>query len=71
VRGGASNAAIHRKQIWGKPPAHEHRMQIVRLVDGSGGDGSVRSMEKPKASYIPAKSWFRRAGQGARPRYRC
>lgn len=58
VRGGASDAAIHSKQIWGELLAHEHRMPIVRLVDGSGGGGSVRSMEKVKATYIPANPGF-------------
>ncbi|MGH7917160.1 MAG: acyl-CoA carboxylase subunit beta, partial [Candidatus Binataceae bacterium] len=54
VRGGAADAAIHSKQVWGELLAHELRMPIVRLVDGSGGGGSVRSMEKVKATYVPA-----------------
>lgn len=54
VRGGASDAAIHSKQVWGELLAHELRMPIVRLVDGSGGGGSVRSMETVKATYVPA-----------------
>ena len=54
VRGGAADAAIHSKQVWGEQLAHELRMPIVRLVDGSGGGGSVRSMEKVHATYVPA-----------------
>ncbi|MGH8012471.1 MAG: acyl-CoA carboxylase subunit beta [Candidatus Binataceae bacterium] len=54
VRGGAADAAIHSKQVWGELLGHELRMPIVRLVDGSGGGGSVRSLEKVKATYIPA-----------------
>jgi acetyl-CoA carboxylase carboxyltransferase component len=54
VRGGAADAAIHSKQVWGELLAHELRMPIVRLVDGSGGGGSIRSLEKVKATYVPA-----------------
>jgi acetyl-CoA carboxylase carboxyltransferase component len=58
VRGGAADAAIHSKQVWGEMLAEEHRMPIIRLVDGSGGGGSVRVFETVKATYVPAIPGF-------------
>ena len=58
VRGGAADAAIHSKQVWGEMLAEEHRMPIVRLVDGSGGGGSVRVFETVKATYVTAIPGF-------------
>src|ERR1700691_3630712 len=58
VRGGAADAAIHSKQVWGEMLAHEQRMPIVRLVDGSGGGGSIRTFETVKATYVPAMPGF-------------
>lgn len=58
VRGGAADAAIHSKQVWGEMLAHEHRIPIVRLVDGSGGGGSIRTFETVKATYVPANPGF-------------
>jgi len=58
VRGGAADAAIHSKQVWGEMLAEEHRMPMVRLVDGSGGGGSVRTFETVKATYVTAMPGF-------------
>ena len=33
--------------------AHDLRMPIVRLVDGSGGGGSVKSLETERRSFVP------------------
>ena len=39
VRGGAMDAAIGSKQVYAEQMAHELRLPIVRLVDGTGGGG--------------------------------
>jgi acetyl-CoA carboxylase carboxyltransferase component len=43
VRGGAADAAIHAKQVYGERMARELRLPLVRLVDGTGGGGSVKT----------------------------
>ena len=54
VRGGAADASIHQKQIIGEQFANEMRIPIVRLVDGTGGGGSVKTLETTGRTYIPA-----------------
>jgi len=53
VRGGAGDAAIHAKQVYGERMARELRMPIVRLVDGTGGGGSVKTYEVTGRTYVP------------------
>ena len=53
VRGGSSDASIGGKQAYAEQMANELRLPIVRLIDGSGGGGSVRSMETIGRTYIP------------------
>lgn len=53
VRGGAADAAIFQKQVHAERMARELRIPIVRLVDGSGGGGSVRSLETDRRSFVP------------------
>ena len=45
VRGGAADAAIIGKQIAAEKMAGELRLPIVRLIDGTGGGGSVRTLD--------------------------
>jgi len=54
VRGGAADASIHQKQIMAEQMAHELRIPIVRLVDGTGGGGSVKTIEAMGYTYVPA-----------------
>jgi acetyl-CoA carboxylase carboxyltransferase component len=54
VRGGAADAAIHRKFIQAEMMAQELGLPIVRMVDGTGGGGSVKMLEEAGHSYIPA-----------------
>jgi propionyl-CoA carboxylase beta chain len=54
VRGGAADAAIWQKMVLAEQMAHEYRMPLVRLVDGTGGGGSVKMLEKDPRTYIPA-----------------
>jgi acetyl-CoA carboxylase carboxyltransferase component len=54
VRGGAGDAAIYGKQIIGEQFAHQMRIPLVRLVDGTGGGGSVKTLETTGRTYVPA-----------------
>src|SRR5438874_2827952 len=58
VRGGAADAAIWQKMVWAERAAHDLRLPLVRLVDGTGGGGSVRSLEDMGHSYVPAVPGF-------------
>jgi acetyl-CoA carboxylase carboxyltransferase component len=53
VRGGAADAAIWQKMVWAEKLAHEMRIPLVRLVDGTGGGGSVKSLETMGFTYVP------------------
>src|SRR5688500_13433657 len=53
VRGGAADAAIWQKMVYAERMAHDLRLPLVRLVDGTGGGGSVRSLEQLGYTYVP------------------
>ena len=53
VRGGAADAAIWQKMVYAERLAHDLRLPLVRLVDGTGGGGSVKSLEKMGFTYVP------------------
>ena len=53
VRGGAADAAIAQKQIMAEQLANEYRIPIVRLIEGTGGGGSVKSLDMDARTYIP------------------
>ncbi|MEA2136269.1 MAG: hypothetical protein QOC68_4178, partial [Solirubrobacteraceae bacterium] len=53
VRGGAADAAIWQKMVYAERLAHDMRMPLVRLVDGTGGGGSVKSLEQMGHTYVP------------------
>jgi acetyl-CoA carboxylase carboxyltransferase component len=53
VRGGAADGAVGNKMGWAEKAAHDLRIPIVRLVDGTGGGGSVRTSSKLRRSYVP------------------
>jgi acetyl-CoA carboxylase carboxyltransferase component len=58
VRGGAADARIGDKAGYGERLARELRMPIIRLVDGTGGGGSVKTIEMMQRTYVPANpSW--------------
>jgi acetyl-CoA carboxylase carboxyltransferase component len=62
VRGGAADAAIWQKTVWAERAAHDLRIPLVRLVDGTGGGGSVRSLEDMGYTYVPAMPGFELMG---------
>ena len=53
VRGGAADAAIWQKMVFAERMAHDMRMPLVRLVDGTGGGGSVKQFETMGFTYVP------------------
>src|SRR3984893_15695098 len=54
VRGGAADAAIRGKRVMAEQMANELRLPLIRLVDGTGGGGSVRTIETEGRTYVPA-----------------
>ncbi len=53
VRGGSADASIAGKRLQAEGLAHELRLPHVRLVDGMGGGGSVKTIETSGRTYIP------------------
>ncbi len=53
VRGGAADAAIMGKQVYAEKMAHDLLLPLVRLVDGTGGGGSVKSLDDMGYTYVP------------------
>jgi acetyl-CoA carboxylase carboxyltransferase component len=53
VRGGSADAAIWQKMVYAERLAHDLKLPLVRLVDGTGGGGSVKSLEMMGFSYVP------------------
>ena len=58
VRGGAADAAIWEKSLYAERLAHDFRLPLVRLVDGTGGGGSVKTLEQMGFSYVPPLPGF-------------
>ncbi len=54
IRGGAADAGISRKMVQAEKMAHEYKLPIIRMIDGTGGGGSVKTLEQIGATYIPA-----------------
>ncbi|MET0206838.1 MAG: carboxyl transferase domain-containing protein [Thermoleophilaceae bacterium] len=58
IRGGAADAAIWEKAVYAERLAHDLRIPLVRLVDGTGGGGSVKTLEQMGFSYVPPLPGF-------------
>ncbi len=58
VRGGSADAKVGNKSQYGEQYALEMRIPLIRLVDGSGGGGSVKTLEMVGYSYVPALHGF-------------
>ena len=54
VRGGAADAAIHRKFVQCEAMAHELGLPLIRMIDGTGGGGSVKTLDTMGYTYVPA-----------------
>ncbi|OUR80022.1 methylmalonyl-CoA carboxyltransferase [Alphaproteobacteria bacterium 46_93_T64] len=58
VRGGANDAGIREKLIHVEMMANQLQLPLIRLVDGTGGGGSVKTIETEGRTYIPAvRGW--------------
>ena len=58
VRGGANDGAVGDKMIFAEQMAFDLRVPMVRLVDGTGGGGSVKNIEKMGHALLPKmKIW--------------
>ena len=58
VRGGSADASIPGKRVMAEGLALELRLPHIRLVDGMGGGGSVKTIEMAGRTYIPeVRSW--------------
>ncbi|MHC2273280.1 hypothetical protein ACVILJ_008663 [Bradyrhizobium diazoefficiens] len=83
VRGGSADASISAKPLMAEEMAHDFRLPIVRIIEGSGGGGSVKTIETKGAANLPGgiggTRWYRfhdgkpvaGAGGRARPRFGC
>ena len=45
VRGGSADASISAKPLMAEEMAHDFRLPIIRVIEGSGGGGSVKTIE--------------------------
>lgn len=53
VRGGAADVGLVDKQVHAERMAGSLRVPMVRLLDGTGGGGSVQSLEELGRTYVP------------------
>ena len=53
VRGGSADANIKEKHDLAERMAHDLRLPLVRLVEGSGGGGSVKTIETTGRANVP------------------
>ncbi|QKH37485.1 methylmalonyl-CoA carboxyltransferase [Achromobacter pestifer] len=53
IRGGSADAAIWAKFKMAENMAYEYRLPLIRLVEGSGGGGSVRTLETSGRANLP------------------
>ena len=44
IRGGAADAAIWEKMISAEKLANEYELPLIRLIEGTGGGGSIKSL---------------------------
>ncbi|HZT86468.1 MAG TPA: carboxyl transferase domain-containing protein, partial [Stellaceae bacterium] len=55
VRGGSADATIREKALMSEQMAYELRLPIVRLIEGSGGGGSVKTIETTGRANLPGR----------------
>src|ERR1700748_136251 len=53
VRGGSADASISAKPLMAEEMAHALRLPIIRVIEGSGGGGSVKTIETKGAANLP------------------
>src|SRR5437764_7304514 len=55
VRGGSADATIREKPLMSEQMAHDLRLPIVRIIEGSGGGGSVKTIETTGRANLPGR----------------
>jgi acetyl-CoA carboxylase carboxyltransferase component len=55
VRGGSADATIKEKTLMAEQMANEFRLPIVRIIEGSGGGGSVKTIETTGRANLPGR----------------
>jgi len=55
VRGGSADATIREKALMPEQMAHDLRLPIVRIIEGSGGGGSVKTIETTGRANLPGR----------------
>src|SRR5919109_497076 len=70
VRGGSADATIKEKHLQCEEMAYELRLPLIRLVEGSGGGGSVKTIETTGRANVPALAGWEQvvANMGTVPR---
>ena len=53
VRGGSADASISAKPLMAEEMAQALRLPIIRIIEGSGGGGSVKTIETKGAANLP------------------
>src|SRR6202048_1495983 len=53
VRGGSADASLSAKTLMAEAMAHDFRLPIIRIIEGSGGGGSVKTIETKGAANLP------------------
>ncbi|WP_328805755.1 acyl-CoA carboxylase subunit beta [Sabulicella rubraurantiaca] len=53
VRGGSADATIREKPLMAERMANEFRLPIIRIIEGSGGGGSVKTIETTGRANLP------------------
>jgi acetyl-CoA carboxylase carboxyltransferase component len=56
VRGGSADATIKEKAIFVERYANQYRVPVIRLIEGSGGGGSVKTIETTGRANVPGVS---------------
>ena len=61
VRGGSADATIKEKDIFIERYANQYRVPLIRMIEGSGGGGSVKTIETTGRANVPG---VQRLGMG-------
>src|SRR5260370_11195207 len=55
VRGGSADATIREKPLMAEQMAHDLRLPLIRIIEGSGGGGSVKTIETQRRANLPGR----------------
>src|SRR5438067_12659607 len=55
VRGGSADATIREKALMPEQMAHDLKLPIIRIIEGSGGSGSVKTIETTGRANLPGR----------------